>query len=127
VTTAHGTFDVAITPAPAELGGVIGRFELHKTFHGDLEGEAVGIMLSGGDPSSGSAGYVAIEVVRGALHDRSGSFALAQLGLMHAGSQTLRYEIVPGSGGGELGGITGHLQLSIEADGTHRIDLTYDL
>ena len=83
-------------------------------------------MLSGGDPQSGAAGYVAIETVTGSLGDRHGSFALQQFGTMSSGAQTLHYEVVPGSGTGELEGIAGTLYLTIEPDGTHRYELQYD-
>lgn len=83
-------------------------------------------MLSAGDPTSGSAGYVAIEVVEGALHGRSGSLALQQLGVMRAGEQELRYDVVPGSGTDGLVGITGTLALTIDEHG-HHYELTYDL
>jgi hypothetical protein len=39
---------------------------------------------------------------------------------MHGGSQTLHYNVAPGSGRGALAGITGTLQLTIDNDGTHR-------
>jgi hypothetical protein len=102
------------------------RFDLRKTFHGDLQGDGVGVMLSGGDPQSGAAGYVAIETVTGSLGDRHGSFALQQFATMTSGAQTLHYEVVPGSGTGELEGIAGTLDLTIEPDGTHRYELQYD-
>lgn len=124
---ASGTFVVEIVPATPELDGAINRFTLRKSFTGDLEGSGSGLMLSGGDPASGSAGYVAIEVVRGTLQGRSGQFALMQLGRMHGGDHELRYDIVPGSGTDELAGITGALALEIEADGTHHFTLTYDV
>ncbi len=98
--TARGTFDVTMQPGPAELGGAITRFELDKTFHGDLQGAGSGVMLTGGDPQAGAAGYVAIETVHGSLAHRQGSFALQQFGLLRDGSQTLHYEVVPGSGTG---------------------------
>lgn len=126
MTSARGTFDVSIVPASPELEGAVGRFEFDKTFHGDLEGESAGIMLTAGDRSTGSAGYAAIEVVRGVLNGRRGSIAFAQLGLMHAGEQSLRYEVVPGSADGELAGLTGHMALDIDGDGTHRYELTYE-
>lgn len=122
-----GTFDVRMQPGRPELEGAVNRFELTKTFRGDLEAVGAGMMLSCGDPQSGSAGYVAIETVRGRLGDREGGFALAQLGLMRAGSQTLHYEVVPGSGDGELQGITGRFDLTIGDDGTHRFELSYEL
>jgi hypothetical protein len=125
--TARGTFDVALTPGAPELGGAVNRLELAKTFHGQLEGTAAGVMLSGGDPQAGAAGYVAIETVTGRLDGRRGDFALQQFGTMRGGAQILHYEVVPGSGTGELSGISGTVALTIEADGTHRYELTYDL
>lgn len=125
--TARGTFDVDLAPGPAELDGAVSRFELTKRFHGDLDGVGAGVMLSCGDPQAGMAGYVAIETVRGRLDDHEGSFALQQFGTMRAGSQALHYEVVPGSGGGGLSGISGRLDLTIGDDGTHRYELEYDL
>jgi len=127
VITARGTFDVAIQPGPVELDGAISRFELSKIFHGDLQGAGAGIMLSGGDPQAGAAGYVAIETVDGNLGERHGRFALQQFGSLHGGSQKLHYEVVPGSGSGQLSGLTGILHLNIDEDGTHRYELEYEL
>ncbi len=124
---AEGTFTISMSPAPGEFGGNVGRFDFTKVFEGDLEAKGIGLMLSCGDPKSGSAGYVAIESVDGRLGDRSGGFALAQLGMLHHGSQTLHYEVVPGSGRGELQGIAGTFHLQVDADGTHRYALEYDL
>ena len=124
---ATGSFDVQMQPGRPELDGAVSRFELSKTFHGDLEAVGIGVMLSCGDPQSGAAGYVAVETVRGRLGDREGSFALQQLGSMHAGSQTLHYAVVPGSGHGELQGITGTFHLTVDDDGTHRFELDYEV
>ena len=55
-----------------------------------------------------------------------GSFALQQFGQMIDGTQKLLYEIVPGSGTGELKGISGTLELEV-VDGLHRYDLEYSL
>lgn len=125
--TARGTFDVQLVPGPAELDGVVNRFDFTKTFKGDLEGSGAGVMLSVGDPQRGSAGYVAVEIVRGKLGDRDGAFALQQFGTLLDGSQTLHYEVVPGSGERGLSGITGTLRLTIDSDGTHHYELEYDL
>lgn len=125
--TATGTFHVTLTPAAAELEGAVGRLDFTKTFHGDLDATGAGVMLSSGDPQSGEAGYVAIETVNGRLDGRAGGFALQQLGMMSGGSQTLHYQIVPGSGHGGLQGIGGTLHLTIEDDGTHHYELTYQI
>jgi hypothetical protein len=124
---ARGTFDVNVAPGEAELSGAVKRFELTKSFYGDLVGTGKGVMLSGGDPQMGTAGYVAIEVVRGSLTSHEGSFALQQFATMHAGVQNLHYEVVPGSGEGELTGISGTLQLTIDEQGIHHYELDYDL
>jgi len=124
---AKGTFDIDMAPGKAELGEAVSRFELTKRFQGDLDGTGAGVMLSCGDPQAGSAGYVAIETVRGRLGNREGGFALQQFGTMSGGSQTLYYEVVPGSGVGELTGLAGNFRLTIDDDGTHHYELEYDL
>jgi hypothetical protein len=122
--TARGTFEVTITPQ--ETDDAIARMSIDKTWSGDLSGAGHGLMLSAGDPAQGRAGYVALEVVDGTLHGRSGSFALQQLGVMRDGGQELRYDVVPGSGTGDLAGIDGTLALAIDDRG-HTYELTYTL
>jgi hypothetical protein len=122
--TARGTFEVTITPQ--ETDDAIARMSIDKTWSGDLSGAGHGLMLSAGDPAQGRAGYVALEVVDGTLHGRSGSFALQQLGVMRDGGQELRYDVVPGSGTGDLTGIDGTLALTIDDRG-HTYELTYTL
>ena len=124
--TARGTFDISLAPGPTELDGAVSRFEFTKTFKGDFEGTSTGVMLSAGDPQRGAAGYVAVESVRGKVADREGSFAFQQFGTLLGGSQTLHYEVVPGSGELGLSGITGRLRLTIDDDGTHHYELEYD-
>jgi len=126
---AAGTFDVKNTPMPSEDstgGAAIGRFALDKQFHGDLEGTSKGQMLAGGDPSTGTAGYVAMEYVTGTLHGRSGSFALQHLGTMSGGNFYLNVIVVPGSGKGDLAGITGTMKIVIAA-GKHSYEFDYTL
>jgi hypothetical protein len=124
---ANGSFTIALVPGEAELGDAVARMDFTKSFTGDLEAESSGLMLSVGDPRAGAAGYVAIEIVRGRLHDHPGGFAMAQLGTMDAAGLTQSYVVVPGSGTGGLRGITGALELTIEPDGTHRYELAYAL
>jgi hypothetical protein len=124
-TSARGTFEVTVTPHPPDPSG-IARFDLAKTWSGDLAGTGQGLMLSAGDPAQGRAGHVALEVVEGTLHGRSGSFAFQQLGVMRDGDQELYYLVVPGSGTGDLTGISGALALTIDERG-HTYELTYAL
>jgi hypothetical protein len=118
-----------MSPLPAEdaAGGTsIGRFALDKQFHGDLEGSSKGQMLSSGDPSKGSAGYVAIEHITGTLNGHTGSFALQHNGSMDQGTFLLEVTVVPGSGTGELTGISGTMKIIIAA-GKHSYTFDYTL
>jgi hypothetical protein len=121
---AHGAFEIDLAPADALVEGT-GRFDFTKRWSGDLLADGVGVMLSGGNPQSGSAGYVAIETITGSLNGREGSFAFVQRGLMSASGVVLDYSVVPGSGSGELSGITG--ALDVDAANGHAWVLTYDL
>jgi hypothetical protein len=126
---AEGTFDAKTTPLAADdslSGTLISRYSLVKQYHGDLDAAAKGEMLSAGDPSSGNAGYVAIEQVTGTLHGHTGSFALQHLGSMEGGSYKLSVAVVPGSGSGQLKGIAGTLTIII-ASGKHSYTFDYTL
>jgi hypothetical protein len=124
---AHGVFHVNLTPrAAGDSPAPLGRFLISKRFEGGLEGTSAGEMLSAGDPSSGSGGYVAMEWFEGRLGDREGRFALQHGGTLDRGQQALSITVVPGSGGGGLEGIAGHLELRI-VDGRHDYALHYTL
>jgi hypothetical protein len=127
---AQGQFKVTIgppEPMTAPPGATaLSRFSLDKQYEGGLQGQALGEMLAAGQPQAGEAAYTALESFSGTLDGRAGSFALAHLGLMSAGGQDLRIAIVPGSGLGELAGISGELRLRIEG-GVHHYELSYRL
>ncbi len=123
---AHGTFTVDVkplTPPPAEG---LGRFSINKQIHGDLEATTQGEMFSGGDPKQGVAGYVAIEVVTGTLAGKHGTFALQHSATMDQNGPHMTVIVVPGSGTGELKGITGTFAIHIEK-GQHSYDFDYTL
>ncbi|MEO7351161.1 MAG: DUF3224 domain-containing protein [Marmoricola sp.] len=125
--TARGTFavDIAQRPQDPDTEG-LGQMTLRKTWSGGIEATGWGLMISGGDPGAGCAGYVAMEVVDGVVGDRNGRFALQQFGTMLGGETHQVYEVVPGSGTGELSGLSGTLALSVE-DGAHVYVLSYEV
>lgn len=123
--TATGTFTVDMIGADSPLASTV-RADLTKTWTGALSGTSRGVMLSAGDATTGSAGYVAIEIFTGVVDGAEGSFALLQLATMDAGNPQMRYEIAPGSGTGQLSGITGVLNLTM-ANGAHQVSLDYQL
>ena len=100
---------------------------LGKTFHGDLAASSTGEMLAAGTPVHGSAGYVALERVTGALKGKRGSFILQHNGTMSRGAAELIVNVVPDSGTDELTGISGKMNITIAADGTHSYDFAYTL
>ncbi|MGH8414015.1 MAG: DUF3224 domain-containing protein [Gammaproteobacteria bacterium] len=128
-THASGTFEVKIIPLePYSKDGesTLGRMSLDKEFKGDLAATSRGEMLSGGKPDKGSAGYVAMEHVRGTLHGRKGTFLLQHSGTLNRGVPSLSVTVVPDSGTGELTGLAGMLTINI-VDGNHFYEFDYIL
>ena len=124
---ATGTFEVQMSPEPpfsTADGVTLGRISITKQFHAALEGTSVVSMLSAGTPVKGSAGYVAIERVEGALDGRRGTFVLQHSGTMNRGAPQLTVTIVPDSGTGELTGIRGSMTIDI-VDKKHLYTLSY--
>lgn len=122
-----GRFEVKMTPEAGELDAEgIGRFRLDKRYEGALSAEAQGLMTAHRTAVSGSAGYVAIERVRGTLVGRAGSFVLQHNGLMWGETRQLSIEVIPDSADGELSGLRGRMDIRIE-DGTHFYDFEYSL
>src|SRR5688500_7779861 len=128
-TVARGTFDVKLNPLTTYEnadGSPLGRLSIDKQFRGDLEGTSKGEMLSAGGQVTGSAGYVAIERVRGSLQGRSGSFILQHSGRMTRGAPELVITVVPDSGTDELTGLSGTMDIIVEP-GKHSYVLRYTL
>ena len=122
----RGMFEIDLVPGEPELDGRVSRFTFTKTWSGELAGRSVGVMLSGGDPAAGAAGYVVLEAFDGTVDGRTGGFLFQQFGVMDEGGPRVRYEIVPGSGTGELAGIRGTLDLDL-VSGDHRVTLDYSV
>ena len=102
------------------------RLTIAKQFHGDLEGTSRGQMLTAMTALEGSAGYVAIERVRGTLQGRTGTFVLQHSGTLDRGASRLTITVVPDSGTEELAGLAGQMAIVIE-DGKHSYDFQYSL
>jgi hypothetical protein len=126
---AAGTFEVTLTPQSTDEepeGSTLARLSIDKTFRGDLEATSRGEMLSAGTRTKGSAGYVAVERVTGALHGRRGSFVLKHDGTMTRGTPELTVRVVPDSGTGELVGLAGSMRIIVEP-GKHAYEMDYTL
>lgn len=128
-THANGTFEVKLEPLAADdkaEGTTLSRMSIDKHFHGDLEGASKGVMLSAMTDVKGSAGYVAMERVTGALKGRTGSFVLQHTATMTRGTPELSITVVPDSGSGQLVGLTGRMDIKIN-EGKHSYDFEYTL
>lgn len=123
---AHGTFTVKVAPLPPASVEGISRYSLEKEIHGDIEATSKGEMMGVGDPKSGSAGYVAVELITGTIAGKHGGFALQHSSSMDAGAQSMNIKVVPGSGTGELKGISGTFIIRIES-GQHFYEFDYTL
>lgn len=125
---ASGTFEVKVTPVADTQGSIAaGRLSIDKSLHGDLEGTSRGEMWTADTSVEGSAGYVAIEKVEGALRGRKGTFTLLHQGTMRQGGDfQLAIVVVPDSGTGELAGLAGRMAIAI-ADGQHSYAFDYTL
>ena len=110
---AKGSFDVTITPQESAAEAAVAHMLLYKEFHGDLEAIAHGEMMAASEPLTGAGVYVALDRVTGTLHGRSGSFLMAHRGMRNADGQEFSIVIVPGSGTGQLTGITGTVGIEI--------------
>jgi len=127
--------------APPADGPPITRVVVTKTFHGDVEAQSTGELLTcqAGD---GRAGYVGMERVVGAVGSRRGSFVI-QHGAT-AGEPTSAEEpgepgestapvapvapgrVVPGSGTGDFRGLIGTVSFQHGPEGaTFRIEMTF--
>ncbi len=125
--SASGTFEVKLNPLEAfksAEGAPLGRMSIDKQFHGDLEATSTGEMLTAVTDVKGSAGYVAIERVRGTLDGKSGTFVLQHSGTMTRGAPQLIITVVPDSGTGDLTGLAGTMTINI-ADGKHSYVFEY--
>jgi len=132
---AAGTFSVKafvpteLVPDPAVPTAVpVGVATMEKHFEGEVAGRSATLFTSAYDQATGVGTYVAMESFEGSLNDRSGAFNFAHSATTLGSDRSAEFfTIVPGSGTGELAGISGTGGLAIDADGTHRIWFDYDL
>lgn len=124
---AQGKFSITLHPElpyDAQDGLSFGRVRVEKVFEGPLTGTSRVDMTTVATPTPGAQAYVAVERFVGALEGRRGSFAMIHLGVMNSAGVELSVRIVPGSGLGELAGITGTVSIQIR-EGQHYYELDY--
>jgi len=102
-----------------------GRATVRKTFTGSVEGSSVADLLTcRGD--HGEA-YVALERVDAAVEGRAGTFVIQHGAARGEDAEPISFGyIVPGSGTGELAGITGEAEFAHDGGGA-QLRLYYSL
>jgi hypothetical protein len=104
VITVH-TYQPASYETPAD-GPSLVRIHVEEAFTGDIEGAGVVEFLQAAR-ADGSASFVGIERVTGAVAGRTGSFLLQDSGTVTGNVVAGDWFVVPGSGTGELAGLRG--------------------
>jgi hypothetical protein len=99
----------------------LARVDVGKTFTGSLEGTSNAQLLTCAS-ADGSAGYVGSEQFTGTLDGHTGTFVLQHGATISPTGPNFFGHVVPGSGTGELVGLTGTARMEHEL-----ITLDYDL
>jgi hypothetical protein len=124
---AAGTFTVKsfvpteLEPKPAVATGTpVGVATMEKAFEGEI--------TAAFDQESGCGTYVAMESFEGSVNGLEGTLNFAHSATTSGSDRSAEFfTIVPGSGTGELAGITGAGGLSVDTDGTHRLWFEYEI
>jgi hypothetical protein len=98
-------YEPAAYDEPAE-GPALTRIHVEESFSGDISGAGVVEFLQAAR-ADGSASFVGIERVTGAVAGRTGSFLLQDSGTVTGSVVAGDWFVVPGSGTGELAGLRG--------------------
>ena len=100
------------------------RATVEKSLSGDLEGTSttVWLMSYGAD---GSADFVGIERVKGTVGGRAGSFVLQHIGRYDEGAARASLGVIPGSGTGDLSGISGEGSFVADPNGSITLELSF--
>ena len=107
-------------------GPKLTRAHVKKSFHGDLTGTG-NLMYVMTYLDGGIASFSGFEKVVGSLGGRTGSFVLRHTGSYDGEKATAEYEVVPGSGTGELAGLSGTGGFSAGHAEEHDMTLNYDV
>ena len=110
-------------------GPLLSEAQVVKRYHGDLDAEGRARVLmcrASADGPLANAGYVASEQVSGSLDGREGTFVLQHWGIAEAAARpSTAGHVVPGSGTGDLAGLSATIEITVGEDGTHTLSLDY--
>jgi hypothetical protein len=100
------------------------RASVTKSYQGDIEGEGkVEYLMM--YRTAGSASFMGLERVTGSIGGRSGSFVLQHTGTFEGGVAKVILSVVPGSGTGDLRGLSGEGKFSVGHQPPYSMTLDY--
>lgn len=125
----RGKFEIKSTPTTADenikkMGGVAMTFD--KVFSGALAAISKVSMFGIMNRDLGSGGYIAFELLEGAIEGKNGTFVLQHSCLMNRGKEEQHIQVMPDTGTGELKGISGKMKIEI-IEGQHFYNFEYSL
>ena len=128
-TFAVTSFEPTDYVSPVTTGVPVGHAHLVKEYSGAITGRSTAQFSYAFDDATGVGTYVAMDAFEGSVDGRSGTFAFAHTATTD-GTGTARLVeqlvIVPGSGTGELAGLTGTGRIAVDEDGTHHLELDHE-
>ena len=100
------------------------RASITKWYQGDVEGEGKleYLMMY---RTAGSANFMGLERITGSIGGRSGSFVLQHIGTFEDGVAKVKLSVIPGSGTGDLRGMTGEGGFSVGHQPPYALTLDY--
>lgn len=96
------------------------------SYEGDMRGEGSAVWLLSYNPD-GTGGAPAIERFEGSVGGRAGGFVMQHSSEFDPKGVRDSFFIIPGSGTGELTGITGKASMEMIGQGPYEFTLAYDL
>lgn len=127
---AQGTFEISsmdeATYEEREGDQKLTRAGGDQTFSGGITGQGAVTWLMSYQPD-GSARYVGLQRITGSIGEREGSFVIAADGRFDGAASSGTWEIIEGSGTGDLEGIRGSGRFHAPGGKTASYDLDYEL
>jgi hypothetical protein len=126
---ANGGFEIKKweeKPAGVQAGPKVTRATVTQKFTGDIRGTGTTEYVMAYRPDK-TADYSGVQVIKGTLGNRTGSFALLLRGKYDGKQAVTKWEVVPGAGKGDLKGLTGKGEYSAPMGSKGKYTLTYEM
>lgn len=132
---AQGTFIVSsfnptqLVPVPdVSTALAVAVSTMEKTYSGEIAGRSATIFTSAFDQARGVGSYIAMESFEGTIAGRTGTFNFLHTASTKGTDRSNEFfAIVEASGTKGLSGISGSGQISTDENGTHHLELDFEI